>query len=167
MKILLLNPNTSESMTAEIAAAARAVAAEGTEIVARNPRFGTTAIDSSAESYLSAVGVMDLVASMLVANEFDYDAVVLAGFGEHGKDALQEMLSVPVLDIAEAAAHVAHLIGRRFSVVTTLARSIPPIEDRLMLAGLDAHCASVRTPQAPYRRSSTRRPRRWQRTAPT
>jgi allantoin racemase len=29
-------------------------------------------------------------------------------------------------------------------VVTTLARSIPPIEDRLMLAGLDAHCASVR-----------------------
>jgi allantoin racemase len=57
MKILLLNPNTSESMTAEIAAAARAVAAEGTEIVTRNPRFGTTAIDSSAESYLSAVGV--------------------------------------------------------------------------------------------------------------
>jgi len=54
------------------------------------------------------------------------------------------MLSVPVLDIAEAAAHVAHLIGRRFSVVTTLARSVPPIEDRLLLAGLDAHCASVR-----------------------
>jgi allantoin racemase len=70
--------------------------------------------------------------------------VVLAGFGEHGKDALQEMLEVPVLDIAESAAHVAHLIGRRFSVVTTLARSIAPIEDRLLLAGLAAHCASVR-----------------------
>jgi allantoin racemase len=54
------------------------------------------------------------------------------------------MLTVPVLDIAEAAAHVAHLIGRRFSVVTTLGRSIPPIEDRLALAGLDRHCASVR-----------------------
>lgn len=144
MRILLLNPNTSESMTAEIAAAATEVADDGTEIVARNPRFGTSAIDSAAESYLSAVGVMDLVASILVAGEFDYDAVILAGFGEHGKDALQEMLAVPVLDIAEAAAHVAHLIGRRFSVVTTLARSIPAIEDRLMLAGLDAHCASVR-----------------------
>ena len=142
MKILLLNPNTSESMTAEIAAAANAAAAEGTEIVTRCPRFGTSAIDSAAESYLSAVAVMDLVAA--TASEFDYDAVVLAGFGEHGKDALQEMLAVPVLDIAEAAAHVAHLIGRRFSVVTTLARSIPPIEDRLMLAGLAGHCASVR-----------------------
>src|ERR1700755_1543365 len=87
---------------------------------------------------------MDLVATMIAGGEFDYDAVILAGFGEHGKDALQEMLTVPVLDIAEAAAHVAHLIGRRFSVVTTLARSIAPIEDRLLLAGLNAHCASVR-----------------------
>ena len=64
---------------------------------------------------------------MIVAGEFD---------GQSKYDA--------VLDIAEAAAHVAHLIGRRFSVVTTLARSIAPIEDRLMLAGLAAHCASVR-----------------------
>ena len=51
---------------------------------------------------------------------------------------------MPVFDIAECAAHFAHLIGRRFSVVTTLARSIAPIEDRLKLAGLDAHCVSVR-----------------------
>jgi len=55
MKILILNPNTSESMTAEIAAAARAAAAPGTEIVVARPRFGTEAIDSAAESYLSAV----------------------------------------------------------------------------------------------------------------
>jgi allantoin racemase len=131
-------------MTAEIATAARAAAAPDTEIVAARPKFGTIAIDSSAESYLSAVGVMDVVATMVAAGEFDFDAVILAGFGEHGKDALQEMLSVPVLDIAECAAHVAHLIGRRFSVITTLARSIPAIEDRLMLAGLTSHCSSVR-----------------------
>ena len=144
MRILVLNPNTSESMTAEIADAARAAAVVETEIGCVTPRFGCAAIDSAAESYLSAVGVMDVVASMVDAGRFDYDAVVLAGFGEHGKDALQEMLSVPVFDIAECAAHVAHLIGRRFSVVTTLARSIAPISDRLLLAGLDAHCASVR-----------------------
>lgn len=144
MRILVLNPNTSESMTAEIAGAARAAAGVETEIACVAPRFGCEAIDSAAESYLSAVGVMDVVASMVDAGRFDYDAVVLAGFGEHGKDALQEMLSVPVFDIAECAAHVAHLIGRRFSVVTTLARSIAPISDRLLLAGLDAHCASVR-----------------------
>src|SRR6202171_6653784 len=144
MKILVLNPNTSATMTGEIAAAARVASAAGTEIVALSPRFGTAAIDSAGESYLSAVGVMDVVATMLEACAFDYDAVILAGFGEHGKDALQEMLSVAVLDIAECAAHVAHLIVRRFSVITTLSRSIPAIEDRLMLAGLAAHCASIR-----------------------
>lgn len=144
MKILVLNPNTSESMTAEIAAAARTAAHDGTEIVCLAPRFGASAIDSVGESYLSAVGVMDVVATLVGGGRFDYDAVVLAGFGDHGKDALQEMLTVPVLDIAECAAHVAHLIGRRFSVVTTLARSIATIEDRLALAGLAAHCASVR-----------------------
>jgi len=144
VKILVVNVNTSASMTSEIAAAARAAARPGTEIECIAPYFGATAIDSAAESYLSAVGVMDVVARLLDAGRFDYDAVVLAGFGEHGKDALQEMLTVPVFDIAECAAHIAHLIGRRFSVVTTLARSIAPIEDRLKLAGLDAHCVSVR-----------------------
>ena len=144
MKILVLNPNTSPTMTAEIAEAARAAADARTEVVCLAPRFGASAIDSAAESYLSAVGVMDIVASLLGAGDFDYDAVVLAGFGEHGRAALAEMLSVPVFDIAECAAHVAHLIGRRFSVVTTLARSIAPIEDSLLLAGLNAHCASVR-----------------------
>lgn len=144
MKILVLNPNTSAAMTAEIAAAAREAARPDTEIVCMSPQFGAAAIDSAGESYLSAVGVMDVVARLTQDGTFDFDAVVLAGFGEHGRDALAEMLSVPVFDIAECAAHVAHLIGRRFSVITTLARSIPPIEDRLLLAGLNAHCASVR-----------------------
>ncbi len=144
MRILVLNPNISQAMTAEIARAARAAARAGTEIDCFAPYFGTEAIDSAAESYLSATGVMDLVARLLGDDRFDYHAVVLAGFGEHGKDALQEMLAVPVFDIAECAAHIAHLLGRRFSVVTTLARSIAPIEDRLLVAGLDAHCASVR-----------------------
>jgi allantoin racemase len=69
MKILLLNSNTSESMTTEIAAAANVFAWEGTEIVSLHPRFGSSAIDSAAESYLSAVGVMDLVATTLTAGE--------------------------------------------------------------------------------------------------
>ncbi|MEH3142613.1 MAG: aspartate/glutamate racemase family protein [Mycobacterium kyogaense] len=144
MRLLVLNPNTSASMANDIASAAAAAAHPGTEIVCRSAPFGAVAIDSAAESYLSAVAVMDLVATLQASGEFDFDAVVLAGFGEHGRDALAEMLTVPVFDIAECAAHVAHLIGRRFSVVTTLARSIAPIEDRLLLAGLDGHCASVR-----------------------
>jgi allantoin racemase len=73
-----------------------------------------------------------------------YDAVILAGFGELGREALQELLTVPVLDITEAAAHVACLLGKTYSVVTTVERAVPAIEDRLVLAGLESRCVAIR-----------------------
>jgi allantoin racemase len=140
MKIIVVNVNTSESMTGVIAAGARRYASPGTQIEALRPYFGPQAVDCAFESYLSAVGVMDRV----LAYREPYDAVVLAGFGEHGRDGLQELISQPVVEICEASAQVAMLIARTFSVITTLRRSVPAIEDRLKLAGLLDRCASVR-----------------------
>jgi allantoin racemase len=140
VKIVVVNVNTSVSMTEVIAAGARRYASPGTQIVALRPSFGPEAVDCAFESYLSAVGVMDRV----LAYRDPYDAVVLAGFGEHGRDGLQELIEPPVVEICEAAAHVAMMIARSFSVVTTLPRSVPAIEDRLKLAGLADRCASVR-----------------------
>jgi allantoin racemase len=80
----------------------------------------------------------------VVGYEGEYDAVVLAGFGEHGRDGLQELIEQPVVEICEASAHLAMMVGRAYSVVTTLQRSVPAIEDRLRLAGLADRCASVR-----------------------
>lgn len=140
MRILVTNVNTSESMTEVIGQAAMRYASAGTEIVALTPHFGAEAVDCNFESYLSAVAVMDRV----VGYDGPYDAVVLAGFGEHGRDGLQELIEAPVVEICEASAHVAMMIGRAYSVVTTLRRSVPAIEDRLRLAGLSGRCASVR-----------------------
>jgi allantoin racemase len=140
MKIVVVNVNTSQSMTESIAEAARRYASPGTQIVALRPHFGAEAVDCNFESYLSAVAVMDRV----VTYREPYDAVVLAGFGEHGRDGIAELISQPVVEICEASAHVAMMIGRAYSVVTTLQRSVPAIEDRLRLAGLSARCASVR-----------------------
>ncbi len=141
MRILVVNVNTTESMTEAIAASARAVAGPGTEIVPLTPSVGAESVEGNFESYLAAVAVMDAVTRY----DGEYDAVVQAGFGEHGREGLQELVDVPVVDITEAAAHVACLLGRRYSVVTTLDRAVPLIEDRLRLAGLDARCASVRS----------------------
>ncbi|HEY6296824.1 MAG TPA: aspartate/glutamate racemase family protein [Streptosporangiaceae bacterium] len=140
MKIIVVNVNTSESMTEVIAAGARRYASAGTRTEVLRPYFGPEAVDCNFESYLSAVAVMDRV----LAYGEPYDAVVLAGFGEHGRDGLQELIAQPVVEICEASAHVAMLIARSFSVVTTLPRSVPAIEDRLKLAGLLDRCASVR-----------------------
>ena len=141
MKILVVNVNTTASMTDAIAASARSVASPGTEIIGLTPTFGAESVEGNFESYLAAVGVMDVVTRY----EGEYDAVVQAGFGEHGREGLQELCDVPVVDITEAAGHVASLLGHKYSVVTTLDRTVPLIEDRLKLAGLDARCASVRS----------------------
>lgn len=139
-RILVVNVNTTAAMTDTIAAQARAVARPGTEIVGLTPSFGPESVEGNFESYLSAVAVMDRVH----VYEGQYDAVVQAGFGEHGREGLQELCDVPVVDITEAAAHVACLLGRKYAVVTTLSRAVGQIEDRLMLAGLHTRCAAVR-----------------------
>ena len=141
MRILVINPNTTQSMTDTIGASARKAASAGTDIVALTPLYGADGIDCNFESFLSAVAVMDRVATY----DQPYDAIVMAGYGEHGREGVQEITTVPVIDMCEASAHVAQMIGRSYSVVTTLDRSIASIEDRLLLAGLAARCASVRS----------------------
>jgi allantoin racemase len=140
MRILVVNVNTTRSMTDAIADQAQSVAAPGTEIVGLTPWIGAESVEGNFESYLAAVAVMDAV----LGYPGEYDAVIQAGYGEHGREGLQEVLSVPVVDITEAAASTAMFLGHRYSVVTTLDRTVPLIEDRLKLAGLDARCASVR-----------------------
>ena len=127
-------------MTAVIGAQARAAASPGTEVVAVTPRFGPASVESILESHLAAVGVIDCV----MRHVDDCDAVILAGFGDLGREALQELLTIPVFDITEAAAHVACLLGRTYAVVTTVARAVPAIEDRLILAGLRSRCVAIR-----------------------
>ena len=139
MRILVVNVNTTESMTVSIAASARAAAAPGTEIVGLTPTFGADSCEGNVESYLAAVGVLDRV----LKYREPFDAVIQAGFGEHGREGLQEALDVPVVDITEAAAIMAGLLGHKFGVVTTLDRAVPLIEDRLLLAGLERRCAAV------------------------
>src|SRR5690348_4109388 len=140
MRILVVNVNTTESMTESIGRQAAAAASPGTEIVALTPLFGADSVEGNYESYLAAIAVMETVRSY----SEPFDAVIQAGYGEHGREGLQEVLDVPVVDITEAAASTAMYLGHKYSVVTTLDRTVPLIEDRLKLAGLDARCASVR-----------------------
>ncbi|MCK1785140.1 aspartate/glutamate racemase family protein [Pseudomonas sp. TNT11] len=140
MRILVVNVNTTESITQTIAEQARAVASPGTEIIGLTPCFGAESVEGNFESYLAAIAVMDRV----MAYDQPFDAVIQAGYGEHGREGLQELLNVPVVDITEAAATTAMFLGHAYSVVTTLDRTVPLIEDRLKLAGLYQRCASVR-----------------------
>ena len=140
MRILVVNVNTCESITQAITRQAQSVAAPGTEIIGLTPHFGADSIEGNFESYLAAVAVMQRV----ITYDQPFDAVIQAGYGEHGREGLQELLEVPVVDITDAAASTAMFLGHAYSVVTSLDRTVPLIEDRLKLSGLWQRCASVR-----------------------
>jgi allantoin racemase len=140
VRIVVTNCNTTQEMTEEIVRGARAAAGPGTSVTGLTPAWGPESAEGWLDSYLSAAAVMDLLRTY---EGPAYDAVVLAGFGEHGREGVRELVDVPVVDITEAAAHLACLLGRRYGVVTTLERSCGQIEDSLELAGVGRNCAAV------------------------
>ncbi|WCZ37434.1 Asp/Glu/Hydantoin racemase [Corynebacterium heidelbergense] len=145
IRIGIVNVNTSESMTQTILAAARSVAAQGTTVLGLTPAIGPASVENHVEAILSATGVLSAVREYTAdPTRTPVDAWILAGYGDQGKEALMELVDVPVVDITEAAAVAAMAIGDRYAVVTTLDRTVPMIRERLAAAGVAARCASVR-----------------------
>jgi allantoin racemase len=123
-KILIVNPNTTASMTATIAEAARAVAASGTEIVAVTSSMGPASIEGF---YDEAFAVPGLIHAL--SNAPDADAAIIACFDDTGLDAARTAVPYPVVGICEAGLVTAGQIAKRIAVVTTLPRSIVPLEE--------------------------------------
>jgi allantoin racemase len=139
MRLLVVNPNTTRSMTVKIGAAAQAVAAPGTEIIAVNPDDGPPSIEGYYDEVFAIPG---LIAEMRKAGAVD--ATIIACFDDTGLDAARSFSPAPVIGIGEAAFHLASLVAGKFSTVTTLGRSIPAIEHNLVRYGLASRCARVR-----------------------
>ncbi|WP_371228954.1 aspartate/glutamate racemase family protein [Roseovarius sp. 2305UL8-3] len=144
MELLVINPNTTHSMTKKIAAAARQVARKGTKIVATESKKGPASIEGYYDIALCHAGLIEEAARYAEA-----DAVVVACFDDTGLDALRCLFDVPVIGIGEAAYHAASMISTKFSVVTTLSRSVPGLEANLERYGLAKRCAKVRASDVP------------------
>jgi len=140
MRILVVNPNSTASMTAKIGTTAQAVASPGTEIVALNPPDTPASIEGYYDEAMSLAGLLQII-----AKRSDADAFVIACFDDTGLDAARCLTDRPVIGIGEAAYHFASMISNKFSVVTTLARSVPALEHNLHRYGLIARCARVRS----------------------
>lgn len=117
MRIMVVNPNTTASMTARIERSARAVAGPGARVEAVTSTMGPASIESHYDEALSVPGVLTAVRAG------GADGYVIACFGDPGLEAAREVAAGPVVGIAEAAMHAAVLLGRGFSVVTTLDRT--------------------------------------------
>jgi allantoin racemase len=102
--------------------------------------MGPESIESHYDEALAVPGILTEIA----AGERDgTDGYVLACFGDPGLDAARELASGPVVGIAEAAMHAATLVGRGFSVVTTLARTTGRAWDLAHRYGFATACRGV------------------------
>lgn len=134
MKLRIINPNTTASMTAGIAEAARDAAAAGTVIEAVTSLTGPVSIEGYYDEALCLPGLLKEIA---VGEAAGANAHIIACFDDTGLDAARQLANAPVIGIGEAAAHAATLIAHRFTVVTTLSRSIPALEANLLKYGFE------------------------------
>lgn len=148
MLLSVINPNTTAAMTDQIAAAARSVAAPGTEIVGVTPTMGPASIESHYDEALAVPGLLDAIIRS-ERGDRPADGYLLACFGDPGLDAAREVSSVPVIGIAEAGMHAASLLGRGFSVVTTLGRTIGRAEELCERYGMTKACRGIHACEIP------------------
>ncbi|MBN9981887.1 aspartate/glutamate racemase family protein [Rhizobium laguerreae] len=145
MRILIVNPNTTASMTEKAATAARAVAASGTEIIAATSRMGPVSIEGH---YDGALAIPGLLAELKERQTAGYDAAVIACFDDTGLEAARTFADVPILGLCESAVVTAGFLAQRFTVVTTLERSRVLIDNLVRRYGMGDR-AKVRASDIP------------------
>lgn len=139
MKLLLINPNISDSVSELIRSEAQRSASPGTEIEVLTAPFGVAYIETRFEALIGAYAAAQLAAE----HHARFDAVVVAAFGDPGLTGLREALPVPVTGLTEAALVSACLLGHRISIIAISQRIQAWYREVVESYGLGARLASI------------------------
>jgi allantoin racemase len=139
LRILLLNPNMTDSVTALMAEAGRSAAAPGTEIVSITARRGVPYISTRAEAQIGGAIALE----MLAEHDTEIDAAIIAAFGDPGLLGARELFDFPVVGVSEAAMLTACMLGQRFAIVTFSESLVGWYQDCVALNGLADRCAGI------------------------
>ena len=139
-RLLLINPNISDSVSELIRAEALRSASPGTAVTVKTAPFGVAYIETRCEALIGGYAALQLAAE----HHRDFDAVVVAAFGDPGLPALREALPIPVTGLTEAALATAGLLGQRFSIVAISQRIRAWYREAVEHNGLASRLASIR-----------------------
>ena len=145
MRLLLINPNISESVSELIRAEAQRSAAPGTELTVLTAPFGVAYIETRLEALIGAYAAAGLAAE----HGPQHDAVIVAAFGDPGLAGIRELLPVPVLGLTESALASACLLGHRFSIIAISQRIQAWYREVVQANGLAGRLASIRALDQP------------------
>lgn len=139
MRILLINPNTTQALTDRLDSAARAVIAPGTELVSVTAPVGVPYISTRSEALIGGVQVLEILAEQHGA----FDAAIVAAFGDPGLGAARELFDIPVVGLAEAGMLTACMLGGKFAIVTFAQALGPWYRECVAWHGLSGRCTGV------------------------
>jgi allantoin racemase len=139
---MVINPNTSESMTTHIRMELEKIKRQDTEVSVVHPPEGPETIETSYEEAHAIPNILKLVEK---ANRDGYDAVIIADYGDPGLEAAREISRILVTGIEEVALHVASMLGAKFSVLTPIRNRVPHKEKEVYNYKMYHSLASVRT----------------------
>jgi allantoin racemase len=139
---MVINPNTSRSMTDHIREALTLIKRTDTKLTVLCPDRGPETIESA---YDEAHAVPPTLKLVQTANQQGCHAVVIACFSDPGLHAAREVSDIPVIGIEEASLHVAAMLGARFSIMTPRRERIPTKTEEVHQRGMSHFLASVRS----------------------
>ncbi|MEF7617279.1 aspartate/glutamate racemase family protein [Aquincola sp. MAHUQ-54] len=145
MKLLLINPNISDSVSALIRAEAERSASAGTQVEVLTAPFGVAYIETRFEALIGAYAAAQLAAE----HHQRFDAIVVAAFGDPGLGGLREAMDIPVTGLTEAALASAHLLGHRISIIAISQRIQAWYREVVEACGFGGRLASIRALDRP------------------
>ena len=141
MRLLVINPNTSEFVTEAVTREVERTLPPETKVLGVTGTKGAPIISCRAENTIAAAEVLELAAK----HHGDFDAVLLAVSFDSGLRAAREMLPIPVVGMLEAAVHFSCLLGGRFSLLTFGDRAGPIYREIVESYGLASRLVGVST----------------------
>lgn len=147
MRLLIINPNISNSVTDLIEAEARRTAEPDTQIQMATAQTGVAYIETRFEALLGGHAAAVIAGERLGS----YDAVLVAAFGDPGLLALKEVLDVPVVGMTEAALMTAAQLGQRISIIAISGRITTWYRECVAQNGMLDRLASIRHLDRPLR----------------
>ena len=139
MRILLINPNTTKDLTDRLEAAALGVKSPDTELVCVTAPVGVPYISTRSEALIGGTQVLEILAE----RHGDFDAAIVAAFGDPGLGAARELFDIPVVGLAEAGMLTACMLGGKFSIVTFAEALGPWYRECVAWHRLENRCAGV------------------------
>ena len=141
MRILLLNPNSTQFVTDRIQKAAEKYQKiPGLEITAATCVKSPPAIETSMDELKAAQAVLE----ELENRRGTYDGAALCCFSDPGLDAAKELCDVPVVGMCEAAVYASGFRSQRFSILGSCgAGDIPYMFQHMKRYEAETRLASV------------------------